>query len=142
MEKRRGAVRRHAAGLTGALAAALALAATAADPCELPPGRRLDTPRLALSYRTVPERIVAGELFEVFFALCPKGGFKPVGELKVDATMPEHRHGMNYRPSVARIESAAGARYRSEGWMFHMPGRWEIVFEVDGERIADSVSIE
>jgi len=138
MEKRRGAVRRHPAGLTGALAAALALVALAAAACELPDGRRLDTPRLALSYRTVPERIVAGELFEVFFAFCPKGGFKPAGELKVDATMPEHRHGMNYRPTVA----PAGTGFRSEGWMFHMPGRWEIVFEVDGERLADSVSIE
>jgi hypothetical protein len=41
--------------------------------------------------------------------------------------MPEHRHGMNYKPS---IKPAAGGRYRADGLMFHMPGRWEIIFEV------------
>ena len=33
---------------------------------------------------------------------------------------------MNYRPSVT--PQGAG-RYRAEGLMFHMPGRWELVFE-------------
>jgi len=136
MEKRRGALRRPAAGLIGALAG-LACVVHAAAACELPAGKRLDSGRLALSYRTVPERIVVGEPFEILFALCPRGGFQP-GRIKLDASMPEHRHGMNYLPSVA--PSATG--YRSEGWMFHMPGRWEIVFEVGGERLADSVSIE
>jgi hypothetical protein len=131
MEKRRGAVRRLAAGLI----AGLALPAAA---CELPAGTRIDSERLALSYRTVPARILSGEYFEVLFSICPKGGFDPVGAVKVDATMPEHRHGMNYRPSVVPI----GGGYRSEGWMFHMPGRWEFVFEVGGERLVDSVSIE
>ena len=132
MEKRRGALRRLAAGLI----AGLALPAAAG--CELPAGKRLDSERIALSYRTAPAKISAGELFEVFFAYCPKGSFKPAGAVKVDATMPEHRHGMNYRPSLVPV----GGAYRSEGWMFHMPGRWQIVFEVDGERLADSVSIE
>ncbi|HEX2649130.1 MAG TPA: hypothetical protein VHN19_04230 [Burkholderiales bacterium] len=136
MEKRRGAFRRPAAGLIGALAG-LACLTPAAPACELPAGRRLESGRLALSYRTVPASIVVGEPFEVLFALCPKDGFKP-GRIKLDATMPEHRHGMNYLPSLA--PTAAG--YRSEGWIFHMPGRWEIVFEVGGERLADSVSIE
>ena len=51
----------------------------------------------------------------------------------VDAWMPEHRHGMNYRPTVTRL---APGRWRAEGLMFHMPGRWELVFTVDGERLA------
>lgn len=137
MEKRRGALRRPAAGLIGALAAGFASVLPAAAACELPAGRRLESARLAISYRTSPARIVVGEPFEVLFALCPKGGFK-AGRIKVDAIMPEHRHGMNYRPSVV----AVGGAYRSEGWLFHMPGRWEIVFEVGGERLADSVGIE
>src|SRR5262249_46480749 len=129
------AVRQHAAaGLIGALGAGLMGAAAA---CELPAGKRLESARLALSYRTVPAKIAAGEPFEVFFALCPRDVFQ-AERIKVNATMPEHRHGMNYLPSV----EAAGAGYRSEGWMFHMPGRWEIVFEIGSERLADSVSIE
>jgi hypothetical protein len=41
--------------------------------------------------------------------------------------MPEHRHGMNYRPVV--VARGAGL-YRADGLMFHMPGRWEIHFDV------------
>ena len=47
---------------------------------------------------------------------------------RVDATMPEHRHGMNYRPS---LQALGGGRWRAEGLMFHMPGRWELRFDVD-----------
>ncbi len=33
---------------------------------------------------------------------------------------------MNYRPSV---KPQGAGLYRAEGLMFHMPGRWELVFE-------------
>ena len=112
---------------------ALALAGMAGA-CELPPGKRLESARLALSYRTVPAKIAAGQAFEVHFGFCPSVR----GPIKVDAHMPEHRHGMNYRPSI--VPAAEG--YRSEGWLFHMPGRWEFIFEVGGERLTDSVTIE
>ena len=102
--------------------------------CELPPGKRVESGRVALSYRTVPAKIATGQHFAVLFAICPNVS----GPVKVDAQMPEHKHGMNYRPSV--VPAAGG--YRSEGWLFHMPGRWEFVFEVGGERLADSVRIE
>lgn len=46
---------------------------------------------------------------------------------KVDASMPEHRHGMNYRPVITPL---GDGRYRVEGMMFHMAGRWEVAFEV------------
>ena len=41
--------------------------------------------------------------------------------------MPEHRHGMNYKVSV---KPEAGGRYRADGLLFHMPGRWELIFEL------------
>jgi cytochrome c peroxidase len=41
--------------------------------------------------------------------------------------MPEHRHGMNYAPAVKAL---GPGRWRAEGLMFHMPGRWELTFEV------------
>jgi cytochrome c peroxidase len=41
--------------------------------------------------------------------------------------MPEHRHGMNYAPEVKPL---GPGRWRAEGLMFHMPGKWEFVFEV------------
>jgi hypothetical protein len=48
---------------------------------------------------------------------------------RVDATMPEHQHGMNYRP---RLLDLGAGRWRAEGLMFHMAGRWELRFDVVG----------
>lgn len=67
-------------------------------------------------------------------AVCPAAA-----ELRANAHMPEHRHGMNYRPTLAPADAG---RYRSEGWLFHMPGRWEFVFDVGGERLTDSLRLE
>src|SRR5690606_13443569 len=52
-------------------------------------------------------------------------GEEPAGdvELAVDARMPHHRHGMRVEPSVTRV--AAGT-WRVEGFLLHMPGRWEL----------------
>jgi cytochrome c peroxidase len=47
--------------------------------------------------------------------------------VKVDAQMPEHRHGMNYAPEVKAL---GPGRWRAEGLMFHMPGKWAFIFEV------------
>ncbi len=51
--------------------------------------------------------------------------------LRVDATMPEHRHGMNYRP---RLLPAGEGRWTVDGLVWHMPGRWELllVTRLDG----------
>ena len=138
MEKRRDPVRQHAAAAALIAACVLGAAAPGAAACELPPGKRLEAQRFSLSYRTVPAKISVGQPFEVFIGVCPKGSVSLPGPVKADAHMPEHRHGMNYRPSI--VPAAGG--YRSEGWLFHMPGRWEFVFEMGGERVTDSVRIE
>jgi hypothetical protein len=46
----------------------------------------------------------------------------------VDAQMPEHRHGMNYRPTVS---ATGNGRYVAEGLLFHMPSRWQLRFDVE-----------
>ena len=40
--------------------------------------------------------------------------------------MPAHRHGMNYRATVSTLSPGV---YRAEGLMFHMPGRWRVIFD-------------
>ena len=139
MEERRDALRRHAAAAALICACALGAATPgAAAACELPPGKRLESERFSLSYRTRPERIAVSEPFVLELAVCPRKG-KAADGIRLDARMPEHRHGMNYRPSVTPL---GAGRYRSEGWLFHMAGRWEFVFEISGERFADSVRVE
>jgi hypothetical protein len=137
VEERRDTLQRHAQALIAA--GLLAGAMGGAQACELPPGTRLESKRLVLSYRTIPSRIVVGEHFVLELAACPKQGAALPERVKLDAHMPEHRHGMNYRPDLKPL---GPGRYRSEGWLFHMPGRWEFVFDLDGERLTHGVRIE
>jgi hypothetical protein len=132
VEKRRDGFRRPAAAV--AALALLLLPAAAPLACELPPGTRVQGKQHSLSYKTLPERIAVGQHFVLELAVCPAPE-----RLRLDAHMPEHRHGMNYEPS---LQPVAPGRYRAEGWLFHMPGRWEFVFDLGAERLAHSVRIE
>ncbi len=133
MEERRDHLRRLPVALSGLLLCAGAAA------CDLPPGTRVESDRVAVSYRTTPARIEVGKPFILELSACPKKGALDAARVRLDASMPEHRHGMNYR---VKVETLAAGRYRSEGWLFHMPGRWEFVFELGGERLTHSVRIE
>lgn len=141
MEERRNGVRRPARPVAAALGLALLLLGASAPACEPGPGTRLESRSYVASYRTQPATIPQGRHFTLELNVCPKEGAAApaAAALRLDAHMPEHRHGMNYRPSVKAL---APGRFASEGWLFHMPGRWEFVFEVAGERLTHSVRIE
>jgi hypothetical protein len=105
--------------------------------------RRIDGAMAELAYRTAPDPVPVGRHFTIDFVVCAKGGAAPPAEVRVDATMPEHRHGMNYRPGVTAL---GNGRFRAEGLLFHMPGRWELVFEWRGSgtapvRLAQSLQV-
>ena len=56
--------------------------------------------------------------------------FQPAPDaVRIDGFMPEHNHGMNYK---AVVKGGEGGRYLADGMMFHMPGRWDFIFEVRG----------
>lgn len=137
MEKRRSPVRRIPGKLI--CAAALGGAALGARACDLPPGVRVEAEGVAVSYRTIPANIEVGKPFALELAACPKRGAAVADPVKLDAHMPEHRHGMNYRTRVVQV---APGRFHSEGWLFHMPGRWEFVFDIGADRLTHSVRIE
>ena len=94
-------------------------------------------------FKTVPDPIVVGEHFALDFAVCPRAKGEAPRSVRVDASMPEHRHGMNYRPVVT---ARAADAYRADGLMFHMPGRWDLVFDVVGggatERLTGTMRVE
>jgi hypothetical protein len=107
------------------------------------PTRQIEDVQFVLVYRTAPEPVKVGRHFGIDFAVCPRGQAAAPGEVRVDAQMPEHKHGMNYKPSVAALGNGL---YRAEGLMFHMPGRWELVFELRGTgmplRLAQTLQID
>jgi hypothetical protein len=69
-----------------------------------------------------------GELFRVITTIRDARTGEPVeGALyTLDATMPEHGHGMMTRP---RHRPVGGGRYVSEGMKLHMPGLWHLRVE-------------
>jgi hypothetical protein len=111
-----------------ALAALLAAAPAAHAACDAGPGvLRGSTSRVRLAFRTDPPAIKVGKLFSLQAEVCPQPGTSVTG-LKVDAGMPAHKHGMNYRP---RVSSTGPGKYTATGLMFHMPGHWQFTFDVE-----------
>lgn len=117
-------------------AAALALvpvqASATAPPCGDALGKgvaRGESKGYVVAWRADPSPIVVSRHFALDVVVCPKPGAAAPRSLAVDATMPAHRHGMNYRPTIA---AAGEGRFRAEGLMFHMPGAWELAFDVTG----------
>ena len=119
------------------------IAAAQACGAALPGAKQVESARYSVGFRTQPERVAVGKHFSVELAVCPKAGVQPPDSVRVDAHMPEHRHGMNYK---AEVVAAPGGRFRAEGLMFHMPGRWEFIFDVRSggrtDRLTQSLALE
>ena len=96
---------------------------------------------LAFAPRPVP--IAIGRHFSVDVVLCAADRATRRPLVRVDAEMPAHRHGMNYR---ATIRALGEERYAADGLMFHMPGRWRFVFDLgsgaDTVRMTHEVDVE
>ncbi|MBE0627380.1 MAG: FixH family protein [Burkholderiales bacterium] len=119
---------KHCARAGCALAALLGASPGAYAACDAGPGvLRGSTSRVALAFRTDPPAIKVGELFSLEAEVCPEAGTSVTG-LRVDAGMPAHKHGMNYRP---RVSSTGPGKYTATGLMFHMPGQWQFTFDVE-----------
>lgn len=117
------------------LAAALGLSALPSLACTPAlEGARLESRGYVLVFRI--ESLSVARHFSAEIAACAKSGAPAPENLKVDAHMPAHRHGMNYVPSIKRL---GPGRWLAEGLMLHMPGEWELVFTLQGERMAHAL---
>jgi len=137
----------YVAGLLAAMSAfALAVPLPAAPTCgsDLAGSRHtVENTHYTVAYATTPDPIPVGQHFVVDFAVCTHAGAKLPQAVRVDATMPEHKHGMNYRPGVTTVRPGT---YRAEGLLFHMPGRWDLTFDLVAgnatERITQTLRLE
>ena len=89
-----------AAGRSAALACGEALGADV---------RRIERSPFVLAYRPTPDADPGGPAFRHRLRALPARGAALPAEVRVDATMPEHKHGMNYRPSVKALAPAPTA---------------------------------
>jgi hypothetical protein len=122
-----------------AIVAALTSPAALAQSCGggLAGAHKVESAQYLIVFRTAPEKIAVGSHFAMEFAVCPKNGAPAPERVQVDGYMPEHQHGMNYR---AAVKPAGNDRYRAEGMMLHMPGKWDFIFEIKGSSKTERLS--
>jgi len=121
----------------------LAAGSAAAAPCgaqlDARWRRQVEADGVVLAYAPRPAPFPLGRHFRLEVAVCGA----PATGLQVDADMPAHRHGMNYRSTVKAL---GHGRFRVEGMLFHMPGRWRLTFDVEAggrvQRLAQEVDVE
>ena len=81
-------------------------------------------------WQAAPAALRVSAFFAVTVVACGKSNSAAAEQLRIDAVMPEHKHGMNYRPSVTAL---GDGRFRADGLLLHMPGTWEFSFDVRGK---------
>jgi len=119
------------AWVVACLAMAFGAPSAAADDCAagLPEAGRQQVVGQGYTAVFVPSRwpIPVGQHFSLQLQVCADPGTSLPTAVRVDADMPAHRHGMNYR---AAVQNTGPGRYQVEGLMFHMPGRWRFRLEL------------
>lgn len=96
-----------------------------------------DAAGLSVQFAPRDGPLAVGRHFELLGAVCGAARL-----LRVDADMPAHRHGMNYRPTVSTSD---GGAFQARGLLLHMPGVWRFRFELErqpGQRVWVSAETE
>jgi hypothetical protein len=118
-------------------------ASAQSNACDAPWPMRTGGAGAVVLFRTEPATLVTGRHFELQGVLCPAQGANVATTLKVDAEMPAHRHGMNYRTTT---QLQPDGRFKSQGLLLHMPGRWRFIFDITGasgsQRLTHDIDIE
>lgn len=83
-----------------------------------------------LSYKLHPSKIRTGQPFAMIITVSSPDAQPFTGTIQVDAVMPAHSHGMNYRPTVRRLEPGV---FRAEDMLFHMRGHWQFRFALTSD---------
>jgi YtkA-like protein len=92
-------------------------------------------------WRATPEPIPQSQNFALDLWVFPAAASEPpLTDLtvSVDAGMPEHGHGMNQVPVVTPL----AGRFHVEGMRFHMPGRWEMYFDITRGALTERAQVE
>jgi len=81
----------------------------------------------SLSYQFSDNPIELGKHFSISIWVCKDDRLIDIDRLRADAIMPSHGHGMNYDPEITSLELG---KFKANGLLFHMPGDWQIIFDV------------
>lgn len=122
----------------GILTLVLALAAVPAAACSPDPygSALLRGERAVVSLHLDPDPPRVDGFFSIDAIVCDIAG-NPARLYYVDAIMPAHGHGMNYRPEIA---DQGDGRYRITGMLFHMQGAWQLRFDIETKAGAERLT--
>ena len=126
---------------TVALFITFSVSAAAAD-CDLgsvPKDQQTSSPSFQVGYRLDPPDISVSEPFSVILEICDKDGSAFTGTPVADAHMPMHGHGMNYQPQIKKIGEGM---YRADGFLFHMPGKWQFRIDIEDKGKSEQVTLD
>ena len=59
-------------------------------------------------------------------------------ELEIDAGMKAHNHGMNVSPKIINL---GNGKFKVEGMLFHMPGKWFLSFTIRRGTLSEKAEI-
>lgn len=110
----------------------------AAIACEAMGQRMATETQNAPAVHVAVEEIPLAQPFSILITVCSETA---MSDMRVDAIMPAHQHGMNYAPKVT---ATGDGLFRVDDMLFHMPGLWELRVEVDfnGQSVAYTSYIE
>ena len=120
--------------LAFALPPAASQAAACTRPADWTGGTRTAGEVWTAWWRPEPAPIKVSAHFSIRFHLCGP----PVSRVRVRGWMPDHRHGMNYRP-VVTLNGRSGT---VDGLLFHMPGLWQLILGIRGETARETLIAE
>ncbi len=94
-----------------------------------------------IEWQATPRPIPLNQPFDlvVYLTAGASGGSLEDAQLDINARMPHHRHGMTRRPRVTR---RADGGYDVSGMLFHMPGYWELHFDVTARGVTERAQVE
>lgn len=95
--------------------------------------------RYTVTFRPSPEPIPMNQLFDLSFSVASKPGSKEPSKVEVDARMPAHGHGMNRVPKITRLPDGT---FKAEGMLFHMPGHWELYFDLTEGGLTERAQVD
>ncbi len=100
--------------------------------------RQLDDD-LVVYYRPEPAVPELSRHFKLRLRICRGRQEARISGFRIDARMPAHNHGMNYRPVAADLDDGS---LQVSGMLFHMPGLWQVDVEFEHAGRKRRLSIE
>jgi len=111
-----------------------------AQACELNGADSVDLGNgMTLLHRSESSPLETGRHITLRFRICRGGETLKPDRFKIDARMPAHNHGMNYR---AAIEIAADGLVEASGLLFHMPGHRRVRVDFSADDAIQQVNFD